>query len=87
MGARSSFSRSPPGNIIPIDLRQKMPSTSDRKRLYLERQYQKLPCALPIAVPTKQIEDRAQIFAADLFNQTSHEPATAKRTIKRPANS
>ena len=60
----------------------KMPSTPDRRKQFLDRQYAKLPFALPTGEAQKQITDRAETFVEDLFKELSQEPVTIKRKIR-----
>lgn len=60
----------------------KRPGNHERTKQFLERCYKKLPFALPAADAQKQIHDRAETFAEELFKETADEPLTAKRRIR-----
>jgi len=59
----------------------KMPGSAERTKRFLDRCYEKLPFALPRANAQKQLADRAENFAGNLFKQVIDEPA-AKRRIR-----
>jgi hypothetical protein len=60
----------------------KMPSTQERVKRFIDRQYEKLPFALPNATAQKQVAERAEKFAEELFRETAQEPVKTKRRIK-----
>jgi Type IV secretion-system coupling protein DNA-binding domain len=60
----------------------KMPSSDERRKRFLDRCYEKLPFALPSAKAQKLIADRAEDFTRKLFTETSNEPSTSKRKVR-----
>lgn len=60
----------------------KMPPPKDRIKKYLDRHFEKLPFALPSGQAHKQIADRAEKFADEVFKEAAQEPAVTKRRIK-----
>jgi hypothetical protein len=73
------------GMNAPVSIRtpdvEKMPSSPERTKRFLDRCYEKLPFALPSEKAQKQVADRAENFAEDLFKETMHKPSNAKRRI------
>jgi hypothetical protein len=69
-----------PVSIVTPDV-QKMPSSPERTKCFLDRCYEKLPFALPSEKAQRQVADTAEKFAEELFKQTVHEPNTSKRRI------
>jgi hypothetical protein len=61
---------------------ERVPSSEERTKRYLDRCYEKLPFALPLATAQKQLADRAENFAERLFNEVADAPITAKRRIR-----
>ena len=70
-----------PVSIVTPDV-EKMPSTPERSKKFLERCYEKLPFALPAAQAQKQIADRAANFVDTLFKEVVQEQVAVKRRIK-----
>jgi hypothetical protein len=66
---------------IPPDV-EKMPSSPERTKRFLDRCYEKLPFALSSERVRKQLNDRAQTFAKNLFMEFAEEPAITKRNIR-----
>jgi hypothetical protein len=60
---------------------EKMPSSPERTKRFLDRCYEKLPFALPREKARKQVEERAERFADELFKETAKDVLTAKRRI------
>lgn len=60
----------------------KMPSSEDRRKRFLDRCYEKLPFALPSGKAQKQLADRAEEFGEQVLAQFTSEPATAKRKLR-----
>lgn len=59
-----------------------MPSSEARLKAFLDSCYAKLPFALPKATAQKQVAERAEGFAHDLFAETSKEPVVTKRKVR-----
>ncbi len=59
----------------------KMPSSPERTKRFLDRHYGKLPFALTSGQAEKQIKERAEKFADELFKETVQEPLSVKRRI------
>jgi len=59
----------------------KMPATQERTKEFLHRHYERLPFALPSSHAEKQIAQRAEKFAEELFKETSQEPIATKRKL------
>jgi len=72
---------SAPVSIVTPEV-ERMPSTPERVKQFLDRQYAKLPFALSGSQAYKQITDRAEKFGAELFREASQEPVTVKRRIR-----
>jgi hypothetical protein len=72
---------SAPVSIVTPEV-QKMPSTAERIKQFLDRAYAKLPFALSSSQAQKQIVDRAKNFPEELFKEMSQEPTAVKRRIK-----
>jgi hypothetical protein len=60
----------------------KMPSSPERTKKFLDWHYEKLPFALPSGQAEKQIAERAEKFADELFKEAAQEPAASKRKIR-----
>jgi hypothetical protein len=61
---------------------EKMPSSPERTKCFLDRCYTKLPFAMPGVTAQKQVADRAEKFAEELFRETEDMPVTTKRRIR-----
>ncbi len=61
---------------------ERMPNSENRTKEFLARAYQKLPFALPSSIAQKQISDRAEKFADNLFKEVAKEATTAKRRLR-----
>jgi hypothetical protein len=61
---------------------EKMPSSEERRKRFLDRCYEKLPFALPSAKAQKQLTDRAENFADTLLKEAEDAPVSAKRRIR-----
>lgn len=61
----------------------KMPSSQERTKRFLERHYGKLPFALTSGQAEKQIKERAEKFADELFKEAADDISTAKRRITK----
>ena len=70
-----------PVSLVTPDVK-KMPSSPERTKRFLDRCYAKLPFALPSATAKKQVEQRAEKFAEELFRETAQEPISTKRKVK-----
>jgi len=70
-----------PVSLVTPDV-ARMPSSPERIKRYLDRCYVKLPFALTSEKARKQVVDRAENFADDLFKDTVQEPVKAKRRLK-----
>jgi hypothetical protein len=60
----------------------KMPSSEERRKAFLDQCYAKLPFALPSALAQKGLDDKAEHFVDNLFNELSNEPASNKRRLR-----
>lgn len=60
----------------------KMPSSLERTKRFLDQHYGKLPFALTSSQAEKQIKERAEKFADELFKEAEQEPLPIKRRIK-----
>jgi Type IV secretion-system coupling protein DNA-binding domain/TraM recognition site of TraD and TraG len=69
-----------PVSLVTPDV-EKMPSSPERTKNFLDRCYKKLPFALPSEKARKQVVERAENFAEELFRETAHEPVKTKRRI------
>jgi hypothetical protein len=57
----------------------KMPSSQERTKRFLDRHYGKLPFALPYEKAQRQVVDRAEKFAEELFREIDNIPTTKRR--------
>jgi len=70
-----------PVSIVTPDV-EKMPSTPERIKRFLNVHYGKLPFALPGTQARKQVTHRAEKFGEELFKESSQEPMAVKRKIR-----
>jgi hypothetical protein len=70
-----------PVSIVTLTV-DKMPTSAERKKRFLQKVYEKLPFALPAATAQKQLADRASTFTDNLFRELADEPVAAKRRIR-----
>jgi len=61
---------------------KRVPSSPARTKEFLDRQYQNLPFALSGEQALKQIADRAENFADELFKEAAQEPTKIKRRVR-----
>lgn len=59
-----------------------VPGSAERTKKYIDRCYEKLPFALPLAKAKSQLADRAENFTESLFKDTNQEPVLLKRRIR-----
>jgi hypothetical protein len=70
-----------PVSLVTPDV-EKMPSSPERTKRFLDRCYEKLPFALPSEKARKQVADRAENFADELFKESAGEISITKRRIR-----
>jgi hypothetical protein len=74
------------GMNAPVSIRTpevlKVPSSPERTKCFLDHCYEKLPFALPSEKAQKQIADRAENFADELFKEVAVEPIFVKRKLR-----
>jgi hypothetical protein len=60
----------------------KVPTSEEMVTRYIENLYKKMPFALPRAKAQQKLKERAEGFAATVFNDMADAPTTAKRRIR-----
>ena len=70
-----------PVSLVTPDV-EKMPSSPERTKCFLDRCYTKLPFALPSEKAQKQVANRAENFADSLFKEANNDICSVKRKIK-----
>jgi hypothetical protein len=71
-----------PVSIVTPDV-ERMPSSAERTKRYLDGCYEKLPFALPSAKAQKQISDRLDDFGERILRQTTDDIPSTKRKIEK----
>jgi hypothetical protein len=61
---------------------EKMPSSEERTKKFLDRCYEKLPFAMPRAKAQKQLAERAETFSSKLLDEFAAAPTSMKRRIR-----
>jgi hypothetical protein len=69
-----------PVSLVTPDV-EKMPSSPERTKNFLDRCYEKLPFALPSEKARKQVVERAENFADKIFREATDNVPTTKRRL------